>query len=294
MTGMRLLPITVLLVLVVQGCIGLRPLQKATQEPQYIRVGTYNVENLFDNVDDPHKADDPGPPVERLEALAAVIKAIDCDVLALQEVENLSVLRRFNAEYLAGLYPEQVLVEGNDPRGIDVAVLSKLPVVDVISYRDRDIPLPDGDDAIRFSRDLLAVRLRDGHGRLWTLLTTHLKSGTTSDDRSRRTLQAEEIARICREEGFVSVLGRGFTVLAGDLNAEPWAEDLQALSAAPFSDPARDLPYRFTHVSGKVLDYVLLSPDADESYVIGSAKIHRESPAEEASDHFPVYVELRF
>jgi endonuclease/exonuclease/phosphatase family metal-dependent hydrolase len=259
-----------------------------------IRVGTYNVENLFDNVDDPHRADDPGPPRERLEALATVIKALDCDILALQEVENVAILHEFNAFYLDNLYIEEVLVEGNDPRGIDVAVLSKLTLINVISFRERSIPLPEGEGAIHFSRDLLAVQWRGRKGGKWTLLTTHLKAGARGDDSVYRTVQAEAIARICREEAFVSVLGPGLTILAGDLNAEPWAEELRALSGVPFSDPARDLPYRFTHVSGKVLDYVLLSPDADARYVVGSARIYRDPPARKASDHFPVYVDLCF
>ncbi len=258
-----------------------------------IRVGTYNVENLFDSVDDPLKADGPAPSVEKLCALVTIIQSADCDILALQEVENIEVITWFNKVYLGGMYSQAVLIEGNDPRGIDMAVLSRLPLGNVKSFRDREIT--DWLDGPRkcFSRDLLAVQWTDPRGRTWNLLTTHLKSGSKWRDGVLREVQADAIADICREEGFINSLGNGLTLLAGDLNAEPWDDALDALSRVPFSDPARDLPRRYTHASGKVLDYILLSPDAERFYAIGSYGILRESPADEASDHFLIYLDLK-
>ena len=262
--------------------------------PGTIRVGTYNVENMFDGVDDPHKADGPPTTLTQFEALAEVIISVDCDVLALQEVENIWVLEMFNDRYLGGMYTEVILVEGNDPRGIDVGVLSKLEILDVISFRDREIPDPINNSTIRFSRDVLAVELTGPGGISWMLMTTHLKAGSALEDRDRRTLQAEEIARIIRQGGFVSRMGRGQLVLAGDLNGEPDSGELEIMGDVPFSDPARDIPYRRTHASGKVFDYILLSPDIDRRYVVGSVNIYQEPPAREASDHFLVYLDLRF
>ncbi len=128
---------------------------------------TFNVENLFDNVDDPGKDDhtylslaDKNNPqhiarcetivVERwrndclqldwsddvitikLEAIADVIRQVDggADIIAFQEVENRAILERLRSEYLDGLgYAPAILIEGQDQRGIDVALLSKLPAV---------------------------------------------------------------------------------------------------------------------------------------------------------------------
>jgi len=56
---------------------------------------------------------------------------MDVDVLAVQEVEDIDILKRFNREKkygLDGLYKYQVLVEGNDDRLIDIRILSKLPI----------------------------------------------------------------------------------------------------------------------------------------------------------------------
>ena len=61
--------------------------------------------------------------------------ACDADVIALQEVDNLEVLRRFRSDFLRNMhYDQAMLVDGNDPRHIDVAVLSRLPIVHVRSY----------------------------------------------------------------------------------------------------------------------------------------------------------------
>ncbi|MDH3292597.1 MAG: endonuclease/exonuclease/phosphatase family protein [Gemmatimonadota bacterium] len=69
------------------------------------------------------------------DRVAQRILAMDLDVLAVQEVENIGILREFNRENLNGRYPFQVLIEGNDPRFIDIAILSKLPLGAVTSFQ---------------------------------------------------------------------------------------------------------------------------------------------------------------
>ena len=57
------------------------------------------------------------------------IKAMNLDVLAVQgNWKNIHILKEFNADYLDNLYPYKVLIEGNDPRFIDVGLLSKYPI----------------------------------------------------------------------------------------------------------------------------------------------------------------------
>jgi endonuclease/exonuclease/phosphatase family metal-dependent hydrolase len=51
------------------------------------------------------------------------------DILCLQEVENREVLERLRTGYLAAAgYRASILIEGDDPRGIDVAFLSRFPL----------------------------------------------------------------------------------------------------------------------------------------------------------------------
>ena len=53
------------------------------------------------------------------------------DIIAFQEVENISILERLRNQHLSGLgYQRAVLLEGKDIRGIDVAFLSRFPVRD--------------------------------------------------------------------------------------------------------------------------------------------------------------------
>jgi len=135
-----------------------------------VSVMTFNVENLFDNVDDPGKDDKAYLPIaakqgaehvascntieveswrdeclyldwsdaiieHKLGVVADSIRQFDDgrgpDIIAFQEVENAAILNRLREEYLGGLgYGPAILVEGTDTRGIDVAFLSRLPLVD--------------------------------------------------------------------------------------------------------------------------------------------------------------------
>ena len=63
------------------------------------------------------------------DAILSVNSGRGADILILQEVENIGVLNRLNDSYLqrAG-YKTVILIEGNDDRGIDQAILSRLPL----------------------------------------------------------------------------------------------------------------------------------------------------------------------
>jgi len=54
-----------------------------------------------------------------------VIRDIDADILAIVEAEDRPSLLRFNIELLDRRYRHLMLVDGNDERGIDVAILTR-------------------------------------------------------------------------------------------------------------------------------------------------------------------------
>ncbi len=135
-----------------------------------ITIMAFNVENLFDARDDPGKNDRTYLPlsakqtashraacaqIERrswrkqcfdwdwseavvehkltvvADAILQVGNGRGPDIVALQEVENLAILERLRTDYLAAAgYRPGILIEGDDNRGIDVAFLSRLPLVD--------------------------------------------------------------------------------------------------------------------------------------------------------------------
>ena len=163
--------------------------------------------------------------------IARRIGEMDVDVLAVQEVEHIEILRGFNRDHLGGLYRHVALIEGNDPRMIDVGVLSKLPLGPIVSHQAAIHP--DAPEYRVFGRDLLGVRILDARGdKLLTLYNTHLKShfvpagedpvAGAARANARRRQQAEAIARILSAE---ERRGARF-VLAGDMNDPPGSADM--------------------------------------------------------------------
>ena len=143
-----------------------RVIERATKSVgRQIRVGSFNVRNLFDGVDDPYHLDETtkAKPRIEIERLAKTIRKIDCDVLGMQEIENRGYLQRFNDAFLSDMGYEVVHYSGNDRRGSGLAVLSRVPVGAVTSHRHRRFPADDG-TMRRFSRDLLCVELEPTNG----------------------------------------------------------------------------------------------------------------------------------
>jgi len=142
---------------------------RTATDQRNVSIMTFNVENLFDTTHDANKDDYTFLPKTskdddehrarcnaikvrswreqclnwdwsetaleyKLSSIAEVIELVNGgrgpDIIAFQEVENAAVLERLSREFLpqAGYLPP-ILVEGNDVRGIDVAFLSRLPVI---------------------------------------------------------------------------------------------------------------------------------------------------------------------
>jgi len=174
---------------------------------------------------------------ETIEIASRIKDVMKADVLAVQEVEHIEILKEFNRVYLGGLYPHIALVEGNDQRFIDVGIMSKLAIGPIVSHQTAVHP----DDPTRrvFSRDLLQVEILAKNGdKLFTIYNTHLKShfiSSTEDQiqgainaNNRRKRQAETISRI------LSRMERPNSrfVLTGDMNDPPDSEFLTPMLTA--------------------------------------------------------------
>lgn len=262
------------------------------------------------------------PATERTR-LAERIAAIDADVLAVQEVEDVTTLTGFARTELAELgYRFVVLVEGNDERLIDVGILSRLPIGAVASWRHAvhqpSDPLPV------FSRDLLQVEIlsADRSRRLLTVFNTHLKSQfcdfredpvvCQEHNNTLRKRQAETAARIMAAQ----TRPDSRFLLCGDMNDTPDSEFLEPLATDPKlrlvdglvdavpdrpapkdtpAAPARPWSSRFKE-SGKpatyqLLDQVWLSPSVAAVHA-GSGIGRRTRLTRDGSDHDPVWVDL--
>jgi endonuclease/exonuclease/phosphatase family metal-dependent hydrolase len=201
---------------------------------------------------------------------ARVIDDLAPDVLGVIEAENRVVLKRFADATLRDgdrpRYPHVMLVDGNDDRGIDVALLTRdgWPIDTIRSHVD------DTDDrGVVFSRDCPEYEVRTPGGHRLVVLVNHLKSkgfGTKADNDSRRHRQATRVAEIYRRlraEGVVHV------AVIGDLNDTPTSvplapllegSDLRDISTHEgFADGGR--PGTFgTGTAANHIDYILLSP----------------------------------
>lgn len=254
-----------------------------------LRVVTWNVHDLFDERDQaapPGALDEvPGPAeVEaRLDAIAAVLRRVEADAVILQEVETQALLVRLAGR--AG-YPWAHLVEGNDPRGIDVALLSRLPVE---AYRSHAAePGPDG--LPLWPRDAIEAVL-DAGGRRVALVASHLSSRLSDPDGRRRALQAARLRALA--DGARGAWGAHLVVVGGDLNDEagdpalaPLLGDGAWVEAAPpdggwtWSDGTRRA----------ALDHLAL-PRGDAGAVLAGWVVVGED-VRAASDHRPVVLDL--
>ena len=109
--------------------------------PNALTVATYNVENLFDLVDDPDADEGEFTPgtstwdaarlARRLTDLAQAFTLLNADVVVVNEVENLDVLEQLRDAIRGAGGPEYAhlaIAPSRDPRGIDVSLLSRYPV----------------------------------------------------------------------------------------------------------------------------------------------------------------------
>lgn len=262
--------------------------------PAVLRVATWNVHDLFDAVDrllPPGDLDEvpSAPEVEaRLDRIGAVLARLDADVVLLQEVENLPLAEALAAR--AG-YAEARLVDGFDPRGIDVAVLSRLPISRYASHLGEVA----SDGRPLWSRDCTETHAGAGGARL-VLVGSHLVSRLTDPAGGRRGEQAARMRQIADEAARADP--GALVVAGGDLNDDPLAEALLPLLGdggwidvlAPVGQGGA-----WTWIGrtgGARFDYLLV-PSADAWRVV-AAEVDAGEDVAAASDHRPVVVDLHW
>lgn len=273
--------------------------QRTLRTDGSIVLATYNVENLFDNHDDPYHRDEhtkPKSPAD-LEKLAATLRELDADVVALQEVENRGSLQRFVDQWLpdAG-YGEVVLLEGNDKRGIDVALLSRFPVSKVSSYRHLEFTDANSGGQ-RYRRDLLQVRLSSPTGFEFDVFVVHFKSkygGENDESLSLRVAEARATRGVLDQ--ILKADPDARFVLCGDFNDALESDALRTIVGGGsgmlrcFADELPDeqaatyrrAPYR------SMIDFIFCSPAMARNYRPGSYRIPEITDADSGSDHNPV------
>lgn len=276
----------------------LPPYPDPSRPPGTWTLATYNVQDFFDATDDPESHDEVVSENQlrnKMTRLGRVLHGLDADVVGLMEVETLGVLQRLNREYLRDLgYGDAVLIEGNDPeRGIDVALLSRFPVIKAVSHAADTFEDASGNTRRIFSRDCLECRVALPDGETLVVLVNHLKSKRGGPDETAplRLAQARRVRDLADE------LSASFPLVAvvGDLNDAPDSPALDALtqSEGGLSDCVEDVPedhrYSFVHAGQpERIDYILASSALRQRLVANSVFIPHDPWAQRASDHNPV------
>ena len=294
-----------------------------------IRIGSYNVLNYFDEVDDPalsgrwddaDLASRPG----QLVALAKAIRELDADVLALQEVESREALLRFRDEHLSDMgYVHVASLDAGYYRGVEQSILSRIPITDTMNWpalSTADViregegfqPVPERPE-LAFQRSPLMVDFRTDEGYEFTLVVVHLKSGGLAHAYRREAegLKLLEIvaSRVADEPS------RNVIVL-GDFNAKSEYKSMQLLVDGGLTDamkhriddPSDAKSARWvTHESGRIIDYILVNEGAGREVVPRSGFVlgtfypgdsnhydwrTDDAPEAHASDHYPIAIDI--
>jgi predicted extracellular nuclease len=248
---------------------------------------------------------------------AKVIRRINADIMCLIEVENRPVLKSFNSQLLySKKYPYNMLIDGNDNRGIDVSLLSRFKIGAIYTHIfDRK-----GKSKV-FSRDCLEVQILLPNGNhLWVLIN-HLKSkgwGKKTKNDARRTLQADKIVDLLKKYN----LKKDLVVVLGDFNDIPTRKPLKNLINLPHLYDVLDLQFpnntdaRWTYHYNKneQIDYILISKPLKDKfnqaaverrgiydvhkYTGGSIKawssVQKNGHIAAASDHGAVWADFNF
>ena len=155
-------------------------------------------------------------------------EGVNAEIIAVIEAEDRPSLLRFNEELLAKKYRHIMLVDGNDPRGIDVGIMTKsgFPIRTIRSN-------VDAEDAqgIVFSRDCPEYEVVTQNGTHLFLLVNHFKSQSGGGGPKRKR-QAAEVRQIVDR-----LVGEGkHVIVLGDLNEGPAAEGGRAVNLGALYD----------------------------------------------------------
>lgn len=248
---------------------------------------------------------------------ARVIQELNADIIGVVEAENRPSLARFNNDLLSKKYRHVMLIDGNDDRGIDVAIMTKkgFTIESICSNVDRE----DAKGEI-FSRDCPQYQIRTPGGFVIHVLVNHFKSqsGGGGEKRARQAAAVRGIVDTLVQNG-------EHVVVLGDLNEGPQAEGSQGPNLAAlfnnnsplvdcYSLPGFDVGARpgtyDTCTLRNRIDYIFLSKSL-QPFVAGGGVFRKglwgdrptrptlwetypeiTQSTEQASDHAAVFVDL--
>lgn len=162
---------------------------------------------------------------------AKVVKDVNADLLCVVEVESRPTLVDFDSQLLAGRYRYEMLIDGNDDRGIDVGLLSKQEIGTIRTHMFD----PGATGGRVFARDCLEVEVLLPGGKRLVVLCNHFTSKLNGGGGDRRRAQSSRVREILGKYD----LTNEWVVVAGDFNDTPDSAALAPLLSDAPGQPSR-------------------------------------------------------
>ena len=222
-------------------------------------IGFYNVENLFDTVDNPETLDDDFTSDGKkkwnhkrynvkIQKLSSVISQLGLNrskyppaIVGLMEVENAKVVRDLiNATHLRKHHYGFVHHDSPDERGIDVALLYDKKAFELLGSETFVLDVENEFGERDYTRDVLKVT-GNLKGELVHILVNHWPSRRDGADLTEpkrvkaAALNREIIAKI-RDTNYDAKI-----IIMGDFNDDPTSKSLRFLADKDFINPMKTL-----------------------------------------------------
>lgn len=305
----------------------LQPITAISQD-QYkvVCTGFYNLENLFDTINDPKKLDEEFLPngdklynsatyIDKLHNLSTVISRLGIDItpdglaiLGIAEIENQKVVEDLISQpALRNRNYKIVHYDSPDFRGVDVGLIYQPKYFTVLSSKSIKLPIFDNDSMPRPTRDILLVNgLLDGD--TIHIMVNHWPS-RRGGDTATEPLRMRGAA-ICKavKDSLIALNPAAKVIIMGDLNDNPsdraLVETLSAKSKISKVGPGDmyNTMYKFYKDgngtlaykdSWSLFDQIILSPgllDKDgPGYHFYKAEVYRDKSITEQTGQYRGY-----
>ena len=192
-------------------------------------IAFYNVENLFDTENDPNSDDDEFTPSgklnwnterfqKKLKNISKVISSINNspDIIGMAEIENTYVLEQLvKQEKIKGDKYKIVHYDGNDKRGIDVALLYKEKSFTLVDSKSINV------EGMNNTRDILYVKGKTNNSETINIIVVHAPSRREGTDESenKRIKVSNTVKNIIND--IVKEDKDAKIIVMGDFNDEP-------------------------------------------------------------------------
>lgn len=276
-----------------------------------IRVASFNLQNylIMDRVvEGKWKRDYPKPEKEK-RALRSILKEVDADVVAFQEIGKRPFLNELwmDLNVTKGpVYPYAIWMPAGDPDEVrHLALFSKIPFGSIRMHHDIEFPYFDSRETP--DRGVLEVSFTS-NGTKWKLFNLHLKSKWTErKDDPEASIRREREARAIRDylRKTNPPASKPHYLVVGDFNDHRNSSTLRRFlqvndTVLTAMVPCRDTRgHRWTHHWGKAdsysrFDYILATPAMLKSLVVDSAKVVDGPNSVLASDHRMILADFHF